>query len=223
MHCHSYTRQYLPDAHRAHVAAVVKFVRRVEADLGVRIPALDFGGGFGSRHLVESHGHTLESFIARAIEPLAGLRGDREVLIEPGRFLVNDAAVCLTSVLSRKKNAGTRWVLVDAGRNILPTRENAEYVAIPSEVRPGRTRYTVGDFLCMPTEPHPLSLMSSKIEPGETLAVFNCGAYTFSLAQSFGEMIPNVILVDKGEWTWLHRKKSVEEQFMQLRGEAEQE
>ena len=220
VHCHSYTRQYLPDAHRAHVAAVVKFVRRVEADLGVRIPVLDFGGGFGSRHLMEARGHTLGSFIATMMDPLEGLKGDREVLIEPGRFVVNDAAVCLASVLSCKKNGGRRWGLVDAGRNILPPRENAEYVAIPSEPRPGRTRYTLGDFLCMPTEPHPVSFVSGTIEPGEALAVFNSGAYTFSLAQSFGEMIPNAILVDKAEWISLHRKRSVEEQFKELSGEA---
>ncbi len=220
VHCHSYTRQYLPDAHRAHVAAVVKFVRRVEADLGIRIRVLDFGGGFGSRHLMEARGHTLKSFIATMMDPLKGLQGDREILIEPGRFLVNDAAVCLASVLSCKQNGGRRWVLVDAGRNVLPPRENAEYVAVPSQPRPGRTRYTLGDFLCMPTETDPVSFVSGTIEPGEVLAVFNCGAYTFSLAQNFGEMIPNAILVDKAEWISLHRKRSVEEQFMELSGEA---
>ncbi len=220
VHCHSYTRQYLPDAHRAHVAAVVKFVRRVEADLGIRIRVLDFGGGFGSRYLMEARGNTLGSFIASMLGPLEGLQGDREILIEPGRFLVNDAAACLASVLSCKQNGGRRWALVDAGRNILPPRENAEYVAIPSEPRAGRTRYTLGDFLCMPTELHPVSFVSGAIEPGEVLAVFNCGAYTFSLAQSFGEMIPNAILVDKAEWSSLHRKRPVEEQFKELSGEA---
>ncbi len=220
VHCHSYTRQYTPDSHRAHVTAVVKFVRQVEADLGIRIPLLDFGGGFGSRYLMEAHGHTLRSFIAKMSGPIAGLRGDREVLIEPGRYLVNDAAVCLTSVLSCKRSGGRRWALVDAGRNILPPRENAEYVPIPSEVRPGRTRYTVGDFLCMPSEPNPLSFVSGAVEPGDVLTIFNCGAYTFSLAQSFGETIPNAILVDKDQWTWLHRKKSVEEHFRGLSGKT---
>jgi diaminopimelate decarboxylase len=199
---------------------VVKFVRRVEADLGVRIPVLDFGGGFGSRYLMEAHGHTLGSFIAAMCGPLSGLSGDRQVVIEPGRFLVNDAAVCLMSILSCKQNSGRRWVLVDAGRNILPPRENAEYVAMPSDVRSGRTRYTIGDFLCMPSEPNPISFVSGAVEPGEVMTVFNCGAYTFSLAQSFGEMIPNAILVDKAEWTWLHRKKSVDEQFFALSGDS---
>jgi diaminopimelate decarboxylase len=220
VHCHSYTRQYVPDAHRAHVAEMVRFVRRVEADLGVRIPVLDFGGGFGSRYLMEAHGHTLGSFIAAMCEPLSGLSGDRQVVIEPGRFLVNDAAVCLMSILSCKQNSGRRWVLVDAGRNILPPRENAEYVAMPSDVRSGRTRYTIGDFLCMPSEPNPISFVSGAVEPGQVMTVFNCGAYTFSLAQSFGEMIPNAILVDKAEWTWLHRKKSVDEQFFALSGDS---
>ncbi len=218
VHCHSYTRQYVPDAHRAHVAAVVNFVRRVEADLGVRVPVLDFGGGFGSRYLMEAHGHTFGSFMAKMSDPLAALRGDREILIEPGRYLVNDAAVCLTSILACKRNGGRRWALVDAGRNFLPPRENAEYVVIPAELRPGRTHYHVGDFLCMPSEPVPLSFVGGPIEPGDLLAIFNSGAYTLSMAQSFGEAIPNTILVDKVKWSWLYRKKSAEEQFLGLSG-----
>ena len=214
VHCHGYTRQYRPDAHRAHVAAVVKFLRRVEADLGIRIPVLDFGGGFGSRYLMEAQGQTIRHFIREMLEPLVGLPGDRQVIVEPGRYLVNDAAACLTSILACKRTAHRRWALVDAGRNILPPRENAEYVVMPCEVRPGRTPYHVGDFLCMPSEPVPLSLVSGPITPGDLLAVFNAGAYTFSMAQNFGEPIPNAILIDKGEWTWLFKKRSAEEQFM---------
>lgn len=214
VHCHGYTRQYRPDAHRAHVAAVVKFLRRVEADLGIRIPILDFGGGFGSRYLMEAQGRTFRQFIREMLDPLVGLSGDRQVIIEPGRYLVNDAAACLTSILACKRTAHRRWALVDAGRNILPPRENAEYVVAPCRVSRGRTLYHVGDFLCMPSEPVPLTLVSGVIAPGDLLAVFNAGAYTFSMAQNFGEPIPNAILVDKGEWTWLFKKRSVEEQFM---------
>ncbi len=220
VHCHSYTRQYSPEAHRAHVASVVKFVRQVERKLGIRIPVLDFGGGFGSRSIMEANGGPLRSFIAKMTEPLAGLSGDREIVMEPGRYLVNDAAVCLTTVLSCKRNGRRRWVLVDAGRNILPPRKNAEYAVIPCEVRPGRTLYHVGDFLCMPSEPIPLSFVSGPIELGDRLAVFNAGAYTFSMAQSFGEPIPNAILVEKAEWTWLYRKRSIEEQCRDLSGQT---
>ena len=214
VHCHGYTRQYTPDAHRAQVAAAVKFLRRVEADLGIRIPILDFGGGFGSRYLMEAQGWTFQQFIREMLDPLIGLPGDRQVIVEPGRYLVNDAAACLTSVLVCKRTAHRRWALVDAGRNILPPRENAEYVVMPCQVSPGRTVYHVGDFLCTPSEPVPLSLVSGSMKPGDLLAVFNAGAYTFSMAQNFGEPIPNAILVDKGEWTWLFKKRSVEEQFL---------
>jgi diaminopimelate decarboxylase len=186
----------------------------VEADLGIRIPVLDFGGGFGSRYLMEAQGQTFQHFIREMLDPLVGLPGDRQVIVEPGRYLVNDAAACLTSVLACKRTTHRRWTLVDAGRNILPPRENAEYVVMACQVSSGRTLYHVGDFLCMPSEPVPLSLVSGTMTPGDLLAVFNAGAYTFSMAHNFGEPIPNAVLVDKGEWTWLFKKRSVEEQFM---------
>jgi diaminopimelate decarboxylase len=218
VHCHSYTRRYAPEAHRAHVASVVRFIRHVEGKLGIRIPVLDVGGGFGSRAVMESHGHTLRDFMADMTEPLAGLSGDRVIIVEPGRYLVNDAAVCLTTVLSCKLNGGTRWALVDAGRNILPPRKNAEYAVAPCEVRPGRTLYHVGDFLCMPSEPVPLSFASGPLVPGDRLAVFNVGAYTFSMAQHFGEPIPNAIIVDKADWAWLYHRRSIEDQWKALSG-----
>lgn len=214
VHCHSYTRQYEPGAHQACAAAVVKFLRRTEADLGIRIPILDFGGGFGSRYLMEAQGRTFRQFIREMLDPVLSLSGDRQVIIEPGRYLVNDAGACLTSVLTCKRTAHRRWVLVDAGRNILPPRENAEYVVMPCRLSRGRTLYHVGDFLCVPSEPIPLSLVGGSTASGDLLAVFNAGAYTFSMGQNFGEPIPNAILVDKGEWSWLFKKRSVEEQFM---------
>jgi diaminopimelate decarboxylase len=197
---------------------VVKFVRRVEADLGIRIPVLDLGGGFGSRALLEAGGYTLRGFMGKMLEPLTGLAGDRQIIIEPGRYLVNDAAVCLTRVLSCKLNGRRRWVLIDAGRNLLPPRKNAEYAVVPCEARRGRSRYHVGDFLCMPSEPVPLSFMSGPVEPGDSLCVLHAGAYTFSMAQRFGEPVPSAILVDKADWTWLHRQRSVEEEVAALRG-----
>jgi len=214
LQCHGYTRQYLPDAHRAHVAGVAAFLGEVERTFGIRIPILDLGGGFGSRYLMEALGYPLDRFLERVWEPFAGLQGDREVIVEPGRFLVNDAAICLTRVLSCKRNGPRRWVLVDAGRNLLPPRENAEYLVVPVRACRGRTAYAVGDALCMPSEPRPLPLVAGPVVPGTVLAILNAGAYTFSLAQNFGEPVPNAILVDGAVWSWLHRKKSASEQLL---------
>lgn len=210
VHCHGYTRQYRPDAHRVHVAAVVKFLRRMETDLGIQVPVLDFGGGFGSRYLMEAQGQTFRQFIGEMLDPLSGLPGNRQVILEPGRYLVNDAAACLTSILTCKRTTHRRWALIDAGRNILPPRDNAEYHVMPCQISRGRTLYHVGDFLCTPSDPVPLSFVSKSMDPGDLLVVFNAGAYTFSMAQNFGEPIPNVILVDKGEWTRLFKKRTVE-------------
>ena len=66
----------------------------------------------------------------------------------------------------------------------------------------------------------PLSFVSGPIGLGDRLAVFNAGAYTFSMAQSFGEPIPSAILVEKAEWTWLYRKRSIEEQCRDLSGQT---
>lgn len=227
VHCHHYTRRYSPGFHLACARSVLKFVKDVEEDLGLRIPLLDLGGGFGSRNMMEARGSTILDFL-KGLADLVKKAGDgRELLLEPGRYLVNDAAVCLARVLAQKRKGGREWVLIDAGSGILPPRPNAEYYVVNAE-RGERNRRDaplgrlsfVGDALCIPTGAMPRPFRLGKIEVGDPLIILNSGAYTFSLATNFGELIPSAVLVDGRNWRCLYKKRSIEEHLRWLQGFA---
>ena len=225
IHCHHYTRRYSPGFHLACARSALKFVKEVEEDLGLRIPLLDLGGGFGSRNMMEARGFTILDFLKGMADLIEKGGGKRELLLEPGRYLVNDAAVCLARVLAQKRNGGREWVLIDAGSGILPPRPNAEYYVMNAEARGGNRRDApagrlsfIGDALCIPTGVMPRPFRLGKVDMGDPLIIFNCGAYTFSLAQNFGELIPGAIIVDGSTWRCLYRKRSIEEHIRWLQG-----
>ncbi|MEE9153089.1 MAG: hypothetical protein V3U42_03280 [candidate division NC10 bacterium] len=211
IHCHAWTRQYSPRRYLAALRPVLRFLGEIEREIGRPIPWIDVGGGFGSRNMLETSGHHIADFLAPLGEQIRRLGGERELLLEPGRYLLNDAAVCIGQVLTRKRNAGRRWVLTDAGSNILPLRENVEYYVAPADVSQGNERYYVGDGLCIPSGVLPGSFPLGKIRVGDKLVILNCGAYTFSLARHFGGLAPAVAIVEGDTWKLLFRRRSSEE------------
>lgn len=211
IHCHAWTRQYSPRRYLAALRPVLRFLGEIEREIGRPIPWIDVGGGFGSRNMLEASGNHIADFLAPLAEQIRQLGGYRELLVEPGRYLINDAAVCIGQVLTRKRNAGRRWLLTDAGSHILPLRENVEYYVTPAHVNRGHERYCVGDGLCIPSGVLPGSFPLGKIRVGDKLVILNCGAYTFSLARHFGGLAPAVAIVEGDTWRLLFRRRSSEE------------
>jgi ornithine decarboxylase len=84
-------------------------------EAGARPWLLDLGGGFPARH--EGHHPPLAGY-GRAIEQaLTGAFGPRRprTVVEPGRGIVGDAGILVTSVLAVTWRDGVRWVYLDAG------------------------------------------------------------------------------------------------------------
>lgn len=124
--------------------------------------------------------------IVPALEPL-GLR----ILLEPGRFMVGNAGVLLSTVQYLKtSDSGKRFVIVDAGMNdlirpalyqgyheVVPVRE-------PAADEPREAADVVGpvcesgDFFAQARELPPL-------RQGELIALMSAGAYGFTMASNY--------------------------------------
>jgi diaminopimelate decarboxylase len=211
IHCHAWTRQYSPRRYLSAVRSVLRFLAEIEREIGRRVRVIDLGGGFGSRNMLEASGYHIADFLGPLGEQIRRLGGERELLLEPGRYLLNDAAVCIGQVLTRKQNSRRRWVLTDSGSNILPLRENVEYYVLPARQSRSHERYCVGDGLCIPSGVLPGSFPLGNIRVGDKLVIMNCGAYTFSLARHFGGLAPAVAVVEGDRWRLLFRRRSPEE------------
>lgn len=136
------------------------------------------------------------------------------ILLEPGRSVIADAGLVLTTVrnIKTRPETGDVWLLTDAGYNIMLSMNNYKwYYHLISASRadaPYAREYKVAGPLCDSGDVYfdieregrlpdyrklPLDVL-----PGEVLALLNCGAY--SLAQMFhynGRPLPAAILIGR--------------------------
>lgn len=178
------------------------------------------------------------------------LLDDLTILIEPGRSIIADTTVCLTTVRNTKSRPtngklktenGERessdrqgsqlsvltsqfdnWLLTDAGFNILLSMETYKwYYRLISATRPNEpheTPYKVAGPLCdggdvyfdiegqnrLPDH----RMLPENVQPGEVLALLNCGAYSLAQASQYnGRFLPPVVLIRENGEVELIRKR----------------
>src|SRR3989440_2176976 len=134
------------------------------------------------------------------------------ILLEPGRSIIADAGLVLTTVRNIKRRPETNdvWLLTDAGYNLLLSMNNYKwYYHLISASRAAETPdadYKVAGPLCdsgdvyFDIERHgrlpDYRSLPAHVQPGEVLALLNSGAY--SLAQMFhynGRPLPAAVMI----------------------------
>ena len=137
------------------------------------------------------------------------------ILLEPGRSVIADAGLVLTTVrnIKRRPETGDVWLLTDAGYNLLLSMNNYKwYYHLISATRadaPHDTPYKVAGPLCDSGDVYfdierggrlpDYRKLPAYVQPGEMLALLNSGAY--SLAQMFpynGRPLPAAVMVREG-------------------------
>jgi diaminopimelate decarboxylase len=152
---------------------------------GINIQYLNIGGGLGITYKDETP--PLPRDMAKAIRPLL-TRCGCTIVMEPGRAIVGNAGILVTSVLYHKQS-GKAFLIVDAGMNdlIRPSLYEAYHEVRPVSL-PVATRQVVvdivgpicesGDFLAKDRE-------MPEMASGELLAVMGAGAYGFSMSSNY--------------------------------------
>jgi diaminopimelate decarboxylase len=182
-------------------ALLADFVRQLRAD-GHAIDHVDLGGGLGIPYKFDNepppHPERYAEVVARRTRDL-----DCEVLFEPGRLIVGNAGVLVTSVIYVKRGENKNFVIVDAAMNdlIRPTLYDAHHEIRPlREPPPDGERFRAdvvgpvcesGDYLALDREmPVPRA--------GDRLAVMSAGAYGAAQASTYNSrlLIPEVLVKD---------------------------
>lgn len=195
LHSHQFTRASSTVEYGYYLAGYAEVVLEAHRR-GFRFDVLDIGGGFEARSVLEAQGIRIDDFAGVAAERLAVVPYDYRLVVEPGRYVVADAAVGLTKVRARKPRDGFTWQIVDLATNVLIPVPGAEYYPVPLVSRDeegGISR--IGDGTCAP------STICGDVElpdlrAGDALAVLNCGAYTTVFSHVWGPRPPAVVSMD---------------------------
>jgi diaminopimelate decarboxylase len=111
------------------------------------------------------------------------------LFVEPGRYLVCDASILLTTVNTVKVTPNRKFVGIDAGFNTLvrPTMYGSYHpilVANKLEAAEKET-YDVAGPICESGDLLAKDRTMPKVEEGDLLAVLNAGAYGFSMSSQY--------------------------------------
>jgi len=153
------------------------------------------------------------------------------ILLEPGRSIIADAGLVLTTVrnIKSRPETGDVWLLTDAGYNIMLSMNNYKwYYHLISASRAGAPYardYKVAGPLCDSGDVYfdieregrlpDYRRLPDDVGPGEVLALLNCGAY--SLAQMFhynGRPLPAAVLVRKDGTAEVIRRRDTYEDLI---------
>ncbi len=200
-------------------APFIRAIRRTAAllahgrRLGVPLEWMNLGGGLGIIYKDERP-QTPKQFAA-AVLPLLTPLGVR-LILEPGRFIVGNAGVLVTSVLYIKDARGKRFAVVDAGMNdlIRPALYGAYHEVMPVEREPraanGSWRYDVVGPVCESADVLAQNRRLGPLAPGQHLAVLGAGAYGSTMASNYnGRLRPAEVLVRGSRWALIRRRETL--------------
>jgi ornithine decarboxylase len=179
------------------IAQSGELMRRLWAD-GIRVTMLDVGGGFPAHY--EPHVPTLATYGRVIRRALAALPYKPELLvIEPGRGLVGDAGVMVSTVIGLATRHGKRWLHLDVGAfngfmESLETNNTLRFPVADSRGSKTKTSFNITGPSCDSQDTIMYGCQLSKeLAIGDRVFTYTAGAYTTSYASRFnGFDIPAV-------------------------------
>jgi len=175
---------------RAAFERVAGLVRELRAE-GLAVRRLDLGGGLGIIYENESPPHP-DDYGRMVREVTAGL--GVALVFEPGRLIVGNAGVLVTSVIYVKATPERRFVIVDAAMNdfIRPTLYGARHRVTPVVQAPGAALHNsdVVGPVCETGDILAKDVKLPDLAPGDLLAIESTGAYGAVMASTYNTRLP---------------------------------
>jgi diaminopimelate decarboxylase len=180
-----------------YVQAVEKFLsiaKRVHDELGIDFEFVDLGGGLGVPYQPKDKDLNLQEFATKVVSLFKTKvkeynLGKPFLCIEPGRYLVCDACILLTTVNTVKVTPHRKFIGVDAGFNTLirPTMYGSYHpVLVADKLAPEDTEtFDVVGPICESGDVLAKDRELPLVNEGDVLAVLNAGAYGFSMSSQY--------------------------------------
>jgi ornithine decarboxylase len=166
---------------------------------GIIFNMLNIGGGYPIKYTKDVVNiEAIESNVNKLI--YESFPGDINIFIEPGRAIVGDAGIFVTSVIGKAKRGEENWLYIDVGvfNGLLESLGGIKYSYIVERKRQQRRRrqWTITGPSCDSFDVIDNNVTLPEPEVGSLILIPSCGAYTISYASEFnGFSIPKTILI----------------------------
>ena len=177
---------------------------------------LDLGGGLGISYSNETPPDITEFTNTLLNHVTERGFGHLDVVLEPGRSLVGNAGVLLTTIEYLKPGVEKNFCIVDAAMTELmrPALYEAHHGIVPAQTR--QTKSIVYDVVGPVCESGDWLGRDRQlaVEEGDLLAILSAGAYGFVMASNYNTRPkPAEIMVDGKDTFVIRRRESIQELY----------
>jgi ornithine decarboxylase len=163
---------------------------------GIKLSLLNIGGGYPIRYtksVVDIE--TIEKKVDKAI--YQKFPNDIEIIIEPGRAVVGDAGVFVSTVIGKTRRGDENWLHIDVGvfNGLMESIGGIKYTYVVGS-RSDKKKWTIAGPSCDSFDVIDRDVELPEPEIGNRVLILSSGAYTISYASEFnGFSIPKTILI----------------------------
>ncbi len=228
-HCHQGRQTNTPEFFVPQMTAMVRFADELRKRTGFVASVFDIGGGYPTHRDptgrgVDAEADPVDVFAEEMISALREALDEHDypapdLELEPGRYIVEDAEVLLTSVGTVKREPGLMtWVNVDTSFNhLLETYTDATFHHIVPVDRVGEAVHDEPLEIVGPTCYEDVLAVDRRlpaIRRGDVLAFLDVGAYGEVFATQFNGMPrPATLLVNGEDVHVIKERESIQDVF----------
>lgn len=176
------------------IRRLMELAKEVQDESEAILEFIDIGGGLGVPYRPEEDELDLPHFASEVVHTFlesketCGIKGEPFLVLEPGRYIVADAAILLTAVNTVKKTPFRTFVGVDAGFNdlIRPTMYGSyHHILNASNMAGPKNKVDVVGPLCESGDIFARDREIPEPREGDILAILNAGAYGYSMSSQY--------------------------------------
>ncbi len=179
---------------------------------GINIKHIDLGGGFNVKYKDEDPEFNIKDFKNELDLCFKG--SNFELSFEPGRYLIAEAGILVTSIITIKNNGGINYLIVDAGMNtfIRPAMYNAYHQIEAIEKKTERQlSYAVAGPICESSDIFIKDIILPEQTIGDILVIKDTGAYGKVMSSNYNSRpLPSEVLVNKDLFGIIYNAEKIE-------------
>lgn len=222
MHSHIGSGILDPEPFKLAIESTMDIAGKVHKEAGIDFEFLDFGGGIGIPYTPEEELLDLDKFAKENMELFKSKleeydMGEPSLYLEPGRYLVGDAAVLITEVNSVKQSY-RKFIGVDAGFNTLlrpAMYDSYHHIVIANKMNDENTeKVDVAGNVCESGDLFARDRPLPIAEEGDILVILNAGAYSFTMASNYNTRpLPKEVLISNGKSILVREEETYDDIF----------
>jgi len=172
---HAMTGHLITDSHQIRI--IVEHLEEKRKKYGFEY--VDIGGGFKCQSRLEEEGKIIEDLFKN-------INQQKKIIIEPGRYIVEDACKVKTKIIRIINYTGRNKVIViDTGMNLLIPLKTNDF-KIETDIKHETEIAMIKG--CLPSNADTIGYREVRkdLEEGDELTILNTGAYTLNLENNLG-------------------------------------